>query len=597
MMKTIKILTGQIREYKKAAFLTPLCMTGEVVCEMMIPLLMATIIDQGVEKSNMHVILTVGGKMLILALCGLAFGLLGGVFAARASAGLAKNLRKFMFDRIQDFSFSNIDHYSTASLVTRLTTDVTNIQNAFQMILRMFTRAPLSLIIAMTMSFSISPSLSGIYLVAVILLGGSLFLIMTRAIKWFQQIFPRYDDLNESIDENVTGIRIVKAFERQDYEIQKEKKASLNIYRLFVKAENMLTGIPPLMQITVYTTILLISWFGAKKIVAGSLTTGELMSLLTYCMNILTSLMMMSMILVMVTISQASAERIAEVLTEKSNLVNPEHPDYELTDGSVSFDHVDFSYAKGTGRPVLSDIHLSIASGEVIGIIGSTGSAKTSLVNLLSRLYDVTKGTVKVGGKDVRSYDLKTLRDKVAVVLQKNLLFSGTILENLRWGNENATLEECKRACRIACADEFIERMPAKYDTYIEQGGSNVSGGQRQRLCIARALLKNPKILILDDSTSAVDTATEAKIRKGLRDYLPETTKITIAQRISSIENADRVIVMDDGQVNGFDTPENLMKNNRIYREVYESQTQGNADFDQEKDPDRMPMKAGEMKS
>ena len=577
----LRTLAAEIKEFKIPSILTPVFMVGEVIFEMLIPLLMASIIDDGVEKGDMNAIISIGIRMLILAVCGLICGVLGGRYGAMASAGFAKNLREAMFYNIQRFSFSNIDRYSTSSLVIRLTTDVTNIQNAYQMLLRMFTRAPISMIVALFMSFTINSHLASIYLVAVIVLGLLLFFIMRRATRYFSQVFPKYDDLNESIDENVTGIRAVKAFVREDYETKKEHRASENIYRLFTKAENNLVVVAPLMQATVYTCILLISWLGAKMIVSSTLTTGELMSLLTYCMHILMSLMMVAMVFVMVTISEASAERISEVLNEKPDLTNPENPDYEISDGSIAFDHVDFSYAKVSGEPVLRDINLSIRSGETVGIIGGTGSAKTSLVNLLSRLYDVDKGAVRVGGKDVRTIDLVTLRDQVAVVLQKNVLFSGTILENLRWGNENATEEECKEACRIACADEFINRMPEGYNTYIEQGGSNVSGGQKQRLCIARALLKKPKILILDDSTSAVDTATDAKIRKAMEEDIPDTTRLIIAQRISSVQNADRIIVMDDGHVDAFDTPENLLKTNKIYQEVYESQTGGNGDFDE----------------
>ena len=577
----LRTLAAEIKEFKIPSILTPVFMVGEVIFEMLIPLLMASIIDDGVEKGDMNAIISIGIRMLILAVCGLICGVLGGRYGAMASAGFAKNLREAMFYNIQRFSFSNIDRYSTSSLVIRLTTDVTNIQNAYQMLLRMFTRAPISMIVALFMSFTINSHLASIYLVAVIVLGLLLFFIMRRATRYFSQVFPKYDDLNESIDENVTGIRAVKAFVREDYETKKEHRASENIYRLFTKAENNLVVVAPLMQATVYTCILLISWLGAKMIVSSTLTTGELMSLLTYCMNILMSLMMVAMVFVMVTISEASAERITEVLNEKPDLTNPENPDYEISDGSIAFDHVDFSYAKGSGEPVLRDINLSIRSGETVGIIGGTGSAKTSLVNLLSRLYDVDKGAVRVGGKDVRTIDIVTLRDQVAVVLQKNVLFSGTILENLRWGNENATEEECKEACRLACADEFINRMPEGYNTYIEQGGSNVSGGQKQRLCIARALLKKPKILILDDSTSAVDTATDAKIRKAMEEDIPDTTRLIIAQRISSVQNADRIIVMDDGHVDAFDTPENLLKTNKIYQEVYESQTGGNGDFDE----------------
>ena len=580
----LKTLSKQIGEFRLPAILTPLCMIGEVFFEMLIPLMMASIIDQGVEKGDMTAIVTIGLRMLVLALGGLVTGVLGGQLAAKASAGFARNLREAMFGRIQEFSFSNIDKYSTSSLVTRLTTDVTNLQNAFQMILRMMVRAPLSLITAMVLSFTISPRLASIYLVAVLVLGCFLFFIMKRATRTFSAIFPKYDELNQSIDENVTAIRVVKAFVREDYETQKEKKASGNIYQLFKKAESIIVLNMPVMQATVYTCILLISWIGAKMIVTTqqtALTTGNLMSLLTYCMNILGSLMFLSMAFVMITMSQASGKRICEVLDEHSDLVNPENPDFEIPDGSIEYQNVVFTYAGGTGEPVLRDIDLSIRSGETIGIIGGTGSAKTSLVNLLSRLYDVDSGCVKIGGKDVRSYDLETLRSKVSVVLQKNVLFSGSILDNLRWGDPDATEEECREACRLACADEFIEKLPDGYQTHIEQGGTNVSGGQRQRLCIARALLKKPKIIIFDDSTSAVDTATDARIRKALAESIPDTTKLIVAQRISSVAHADRVIVMEDGRVDGFDTPENLLKTNRIYQEVYESQTGGNGDFDE----------------
>ena len=534
----LKTLSKQIREFRLPAILTPLCMIGEVFFEMLIPLMMASIIDQGVEKGDMAAIVSIGLRMLVLALGGLLTGVMGGQLAAKASAGFARNLREAMFSQIQEFSFSNIDKYSTSSLVTRLTTDITNIQNAFQMILRMMVRAPLSLITAMFLSFTISPRLASIYLVAVLVLGSFLFMIMKRATKTFSQIFPKYDELNESIDENVTAIRVVKAFVREDYETQKEKKASGNIYQLFKKAESIIVLNMPVMQATVYTCILLISWIGAKMIVTTqqtALTTGNLMSLLTYCMNILGSLMFLSMAFVMITMSQASAKRICEVLDEQSDLVNPENPVFEVPDGSIEYQNVMFTYAGGSGEPVLRDIDLSIRSGETIGIIGGTGSAKTSLVNLLSRLYDVDSGCVKVGGTDVRSYDLDTLRSKVSVVLQKNVLFSGSILENLRWGDPQATEEECREACRLACADEFIEKLPEGYNTHIEQGGTNVSGGQRQRLCIARALLKKPKVIIFDDSTSAVDTATDAKIRAALAESIPDTTKLIVAQRISSV--------------------------------------------------------------
>ncbi len=577
----IKSLAKHINGFKKDSILTPLFMLMEVAMEMIIPLMMASIIDDGVEAGNIRHIYIMGIWMVVAACISLGAGVLGGKFGARASTGFARNLRKAMYDNIQTFSFSNIDKFSTAGLVTRLTTDVTNMQMAYQMILRMCTRAPASLICAMAMSFFINAKLACIYLAAVIVLGGCLIFIMSRTTKYFQQVFHRYDDLNASIQENINGIRVVKAYVREDYENKKFTKASGNVYKMFVKAEGILSFNAPLMQLTVYSCILLISWLGAKMIVGTSLTTGELMSLLTYCMNILMSLMMLSFVFVMITMSYASAQRISEVLNEKSDIVNPKNPVMSVADGSIDFDHVNFTYKKNSDEMVLKDIDLHIKSGETIGIIGGTGSSKSSLVNLISRLYDVTEGAVYVGGRDVRSYDLDTLRNEVAVVLQKNVLFSGTILDNLRWGDKNATEEECIRVCKLACADEFIQSFPNKYETYIEQGGTNVSGGQKQRLCIARALLKKPKILILDDSTSAVDTATDAKIRKAFAEEIPGTTKLIIAQRISSVQNADRIIVMEDGLVNGVGTHEELLKNNEIYRDVYESQTGGGGDFDE----------------
>lgn len=577
----IKTLAAHIKEYKAASIATPIFMILEVIMETAIPVLMASIIDKGVEAGNMKHIYTVGAMMVVVAALGLLFGVLGGKYGAKASTGFARNLRKAMYENIQTFAFSNIDKFSTAGLVTRLTTDVTNVQNAYQMILRMCMRAPFSLICAMVMAFIINARLASVYLIAVIVLGCALVLIMSRATKYFGMVFEKYDDLNASVQENISAIRVVKAYVREDYEKDKFKKANGNIYNMFVNAEKIITLNAPLMQTTVYTCILCISWMGAKMIVGGSLTTGELMSLLTYCMNILMSLMMLSMVFVMITMSAASARRIAEVLNEKTDICNPQEPVYEVTDGSVRFDHVNFAYGKNAAEPVLKDINISINAGETIGIIGGTGSAKSSLVNLISRLYDVNGGAVYVGGRDVREYDIETLRDEVSVVLQKNVLFSGTILNNLRWGNKNATEEECRRACELACADEFIERFPDGYKTYIEQGGSNVSGGQKQRLCIARALLKKPKILILDDSTSAVDTATDARIRSAFAKEIPDTTKIIIAQRISSVEHCDRIIVLDDGVVSGFGNHDELMKSNEIYRDVYESQTGGGGDFDE----------------
>lgn len=577
----VKTILKQVKEFKKDSILTPIFMILEVILETLIPLFMAAIIDNGVEKGDMNYIYKVGAIMVGLAVLGLITGMLGGKYGASASTGLARNLRRAMFENIQSYSFSNIDKFSTAGLVTRLTTDVTNVQNAYQMILRMCARAPFSMICAMVMAFLINAKLASVYLIAVILLGGCLLFIMIKATRYFKQIFPKYDDLNASVQENVSGIRVVKAYVREDYENKRFTKASGNIYNMFKKAECIITWNAPLMQFTVYTCILLISWLGAKMIVANGLTTGQLMSLLTYCMNILMNLMMLSMVFVMVTMSTASAERITEVLNEKSDLANPENPVMEVKDGSIVFDHVDFAYSKDSEEPVLKNINLDIHAGETIGIIGGTGSAKSSLVNLISRLYDVTAGSVSVGGLDVRQYDMEALRNQVSVVLQKNVLFSGSILDNLRWGNKDATEEECVRACQMACADEFIERFPDKYNTHIEQGGNNVSGGQKQRLCIARALLKKPKILILDDSTSAVDTATDSKIRQAFATEIPDTTKLIIAQRISSVQNADRIIVMEDGKVADFDTHENLLKNSEIYRDVYESQNKGTGDFDE----------------
>ena len=578
----LKTLLAQVKEFKLVSILTPCCMIGEVICEMIIPVLMGRIVDIGIGGSDMPYIVRTGIFMLVVAIFGLLFGILGGVLGAKASAGFARNLRKAMYDNIQTFSFSSIDKFSTSSLVTRLTTDVTNIQNAYQMILRMAMRAPASMVIAMVMSFVISPKLARVYLVAVIVLAVFMYFMMKRATKYFQQVFRRYDDLNKSVQENVSAIRVVKAYVREDYEKDRFHKAAGNIYNMFMKAEMNVVTISPVMMTVVYSCILLISWFGAHYIVVGELGTGQLMSLLTYCMNILMSLMMLSMVFIMITMSQASAKRIVEVIEEKSNLTNPENPVMEVPDGSILFEDVEFSYRAESAEPVLKDIDLDIRSGESIGIIGGTGSAKSSLVNLVSRLYDVNKGSVKVGGIDVRDYDIETLRNQVSVVLQKNVLFSGTILDNLRWGDKDATEEECRRACRMACADEFIEKMPEGYNTWIEQGGTNISGGQKQRLCIARALLKKPKILILDDSTSAVDTATDAKIREAFRNEIPNTTKLIIAQRISSVKDCDRIVVMDDGKIDGVGTHEELVAGNEIYREVYESQVgaAGDADFD-----------------
>ncbi len=587
----IKTLLKEVKEYKGASFATPAFMLLEVAMEMIIPLLMASIIDDGVQKGDMGHILYIGFFMVIAAGIGLFAGFMGGHYGAKASTGFAKNLRAAMFKNIQTFSFGNIDKFSDSSLITRLTTDVTNVQNSYQMILRIGMRAPASLIVALAMSVYISPKLALTYVGAVIFLTIVIIVLINVAGKLFEQVFKKYDELNASVQENISAIRVVKAYVRGEYEKEKFSEAAGNIYKMFVKVESRINVMMPLMMGTVYTCILLISWNGAHYIVYGDLTTGELMSMLTYCMNILMSLMMLGLIFVMITMSKASGGRIAEVLNEKSTITDPENPVKEVQDGSVRFDHVYFSYNETAEEPVLSDICLDIKSGETIGIIGGTGSAKTSLVNLISRLYDVggssrikEPGAVYVGGRDVREYEVKALRDQVSVVLQKNVLFSGTIAENLRWGNKNATDEELKEACRQACADEFIEKMPDGYDTYIEQGGTNVSGGQRQRLCIARALLKKPKVLILDDSTSAVDTATDAKIRKAFREDIPGTTKLIIAQRVSSVQDCDRIIVMDDGRINGFSSHEELLKTNDIYREVFESQTGGSGDFDEKEE-------------
>lgn len=577
----LKTLGAQIKEYKWASIATPVFMLLEVAVDTIIPLLMASIIDNGVNMGDTRHIYIMGVWMIVAALFGLLTGCLGAKYGAKAAMGFGKNLRAAMFRNIQTFSFANIDRFSSASLVTRMTTDVTNIQNAYMMLLRIAMRAPASIICAMAMSFFISPRLATIYLIAVILLGALLLFISKAAMKYFDKAFKRYDDLNESVQENVSAIRVVKAYVREDYEKKRFSKAAQNIYDVFVKAESLVVYNSPLMQFTVYACILLISWLGAHMVVSSTLTTGDLMALLTYCMNILMNLMMLSMVFVMISLSLASARRISEVLNEQSTLHNPKEPLYDVPDGSISFKHVTFRYSDTAETPVLSDINLDIKSGETIGIIGGTGSSKSSLVNLISRLYDTDTGSVIVGGHDVREYDMDTLRNKVAVVLQQNVLFSGTILENLRWGDKNATTDECIEACKMACADDFIESFPDKYNTYIEQGGTNVSGGQKQRLCIARALLKKPRILILDDSTSAVDTATDSKIRAALAKTIPGTTKLIIAQRISSVMDADRIIVMNDGKVDGFDTHENLLKNNEIYRDVYDSQTNGGGDFDE----------------
>ena len=583
--RMIKTLSRYIKGYVKPSVLTPICMIVEVVMEILIPLLMAKIVDVGIENGDFNYIFKIGIIMLGFAGVSLAGGVLGGVFGAKASTGFAHNLREGMYNNIQTFSFSNIDKFSTAGLVTRLTTDVSNVQMAYQMLLRMTMRAPSTLIFAMIMSFTINAKIASIYLIAIIVLGGIIALIISKAMKYFNEAFPKYDALNESVQENVSAIRVVKAYVREDYEKKKFKKSSEDIYKIFTKAEKIVSYNSPAMMLTVYGCIILISWVGAQLIVNSGetlLKTGELMTLLTYCMSILMSLMMLSVIFVMMTMSAASAKRIAEVLNETPDIVNPANPVMTVKDGSVIFDNVDFKYKKDSENLVLTNINLSIKSGETIGIIGGTGSAKSTLISLISRLYDATEGKVMVGGVDVREYDLEVLRNEVSVVLQKNVLFSGSILENLRWGNLDATEEECRKVCKLACADEFIERFPDGYETHIEQGGTNLSGGQKQRLCIARALLKKPKILILDDSTSAVDTATDAKIRKAFATEIPNTTKLIIAQRISSVQNADRIIVMEDGKINGFGTHEELLATNEVYRDVYESQTGGGSgDFDE----------------
>lgn len=571
----IKTLAAHIKEYKRISLLSPIFVCIEVVMEVAIPFLMSLLIDYGVDKGNMKAVVIIGIIMLIAAFISLVSGALAGKYAAIASCGFAKNLRQAEYESIQKFAFSNIDKFSTAGLVTRLTSDVTNVQNAYQMILRICFRAPLMLISAMVMVFSIHAKLASVFLVAIVFLGIVLAFIMTHAHPYFKQVFNRYDDLNASVQENISGIRVVKSYVREKYEIKKFKKASDVIYRLFMKAENLLIFNSPAMQLSMYGCIILISWIGAKMIVGGTLTTGALMSMFTYTSNILMSLMMISMIFVMLTMSLASCERICEVLNEKSSLTSPKDGVKEVKDGSIRFENVSFGYANDAENYNLSQLNLNIQSGSVVGIIGSTGSAKTSLVQLIPRLYDVDEGQLLVGGVNVKDYNLDALRNQVAMVLQKNVLFSGTIKENLRWGDENASDEECVKACRLAQADEFIQKMPDGYDTYIEQGGTNVSGGQRQRLCIARALLKKPKILILDDSTSAVDTKTDSLIRKAFLEEIPETTKIIIAQRISSIQDANQIIVLDDGKISAAGTHDELLKCSEIYRDIYEAQMKG----------------------
>ncbi len=578
----VKRLLKEIKEYKLSALLTPLFMILEVAMEMIIPLLIATIVDDGVKEGKLSVIYSAGGKMLICAVIGLFGGIMGAVLGSKASAGWAKNLRKAMFERIQTYSFENIDKFSTAGLVTRLTTDVTNVQNAFIMILRMGFRAPVTVIVAMVLSFKINVRLASIFLIAMLLILAVMVFVMAKSKSLFETLFRKYDDLNASVQENVTGMRVVKAYVREDYEKKKFVEGSGGIYKAATSAEKMIAFTMPFLNAVVYTCIILISWFGAKFIVLdGTLTTGELLSLFSYCLNILMSLMFFAMIFIMITMSIASVKRIYEVLEEESTIKNCDKPLYDVLDGSIEFKNVVFGYNKTAERPVLDHINLKIESGETIGVLGGTGSAKSTLVSMISRLYDVDEGQVLVAGQDVRNYDVETIRNEVSVVLQNNVLFSGTIAENLRWGDKNATDEEVKHAAQLACADEFIERFPEGYDTVITQGGTNVSGGQRQRLCIARALLKKPKILILDDSTSAVDTATDAKIRKAFREEIPNTTKLIIAQRIASVMDADRIVVMDDGKIDDFGTHDELMARNQIYREIYEQQTgAGSGDFD-----------------
>lgn len=577
----MKELLKQVKQYKKDSVLAPVYSALEVVMEVIIPFVMALLIDEGVEKGNMNKILLYGIIMIVLPMISLFAGMMAGKYAASASSGFACNLREAMYRNIQRFSFSNIDKFSTAGLVTRMTTDVTNVQNAYQMIIRIAVRAPLMLISSMAMCFVVNADMSFIFLGAIVFLAVVLVIIMLRAMKIFNVAFTKYDDLNASVQENISGIRVVKSYVREDYENEKFKKSSGNLYNMFKKAESTLAFNNPVMMLVIYASIMAICWFGAKFIVVDkTLQIGELTSLFSYVMGSLMSLMMLSTIFVMITMSVASMRRITEVLREQPDLAEPFAPVELMSNGSIDFDNVHFRYHKTSEEEVLTDINLHIKSGETIGIIGGTGCGKTSLVNLISRLYDVQQGSVKVGGVDVKDYDMKFLRDQVSVVLQKNVLFSGTILDNLRWGNENATEEECIEACKWACADEFIERFPDKYNTVIERGGTNVSGGQKQRICIARALLKKPAVLILDDSTSAVDTATDAKIRAAFQKCIPGTTKIIIAQRVSSVQDADRIVVLDDGRINGVGTHDELVANNEIYRDIYESQTKDGGDFD-----------------
>ena len=571
----------QLKQYKRNTFLCIGLTALEVIMEILMPFVTAIIIDRGLEVSNLPVVYRYGALMVLMAFLSLIFGAMAGRNAAAASSGLSANLREAIYANIQTFSFSNIDKFSVPGLVTRMTTDITNVQNAFMMVIRVAVRAPLNLIFSFAMCMIISPRLSAMFLIAVVFLVIVIGSIMVITLKIFNQVFKRYDDLNASVQENVSAIRVVKAFVREDYENVKFSKASKMLYDLSVKAEGLLAFNNPAMMVAVYFCIISVSWFGAQYIVGGSMTTGDLTSLFSYIMSLLMSLMMLSMVVVMICMSLASIRRISEVLNEKADLGDPENPVMEVPDGRIDFNHVNFSYKHGSGEKSLSDIDLHIASGETIGVIGGTGAGKSTLVNLICRLYDVDDGSVCVGGVDVRKYDTEILRNQVSVVLQKNTLFSGTILDNLRWGNPDATDEECVAACRAACADEFIDRMPGGYHTMIQRGGSNVSGGQKQRLCIARALLKKPRVLILDDSTSAVDTATDAKIRAAFAEQIPGTTKIIIAQRISSVQSADRILVLDDGRIDAFDTHENQLENNAIYQEIYHSQMEGGGDFDQ----------------
>ncbi len=577
----IKTLAKEIKQYKFPSIMTAIFTICESGLEISIPLVAAMVIDEGIQKGSMGNVLLYGAIMLAMAGLALTFGILAGQTAAKCSTGFAKNLRKAMFENVQTFSFSNIDKFTTAGLVTRLTTDVTNIQNSYQMILRLALRSPVNLICALIMSFAINAEMARIFLVVLVFLIIAFGLIIKFAMQYFMEVFKGYDKLNLSVQENVSAIRVVKAFVREEHEKKKFADSAGHLYNLFVKAEKIVTLNSPILVFTIYSSIISLAWFGAQLISAGDMTTGNLSSMLIYAMTIMISLMMLAMVFVMLSMSVAGGKRIAEVLNEKADITNNDNPIFEVKDGSVRFDNVDFAYNLGAEKPALINIDLKIKSGATIGVVGNTGSGKTTLINLISRLYDTTKGCVFVGGVDVKNYDLETLRDNVAVVLQKNELFSGTVLENLRWGNENATLEECENACKIAHADDFIRRMSQGYDSHIERGGANVSGGQKQRLCIARALIKKPKILILDDSTSAVDTATDAKIRKSFREDIPNTTKFIISQRISSIQDSDLIIVLNDGAVDGFDTHENLMESNEFYRSIYESQTQGDADFDE----------------